>query len=54
LRSIRLRVRYGGQEGMGLIPRFLAADKSQKLALGFMPLIQLIYKIVIASFSEAI
>jgi len=29
----------GGQEGLSLIPRFLVADKRQKLALGFIPLI---------------
>jgi len=55
--SIRLRLCYGGQEGLGLIPRFLAADKRQKLALGFIPLIpRVLHNIhfVITSFSEAI
>lgn len=37
--SIRLRVRFGGQEGLGLISLKLAADKRRKLALGFIPLI---------------
>jgi hypothetical protein len=30
----------GGQEGLGLIPLKLAADKRPELALGFIPLIQ--------------
>ncbi|MEA3222835.1 MAG: hypothetical protein U9P49_06705 [Thermodesulfobacteriota bacterium] len=39
--SIRLRVCFGGQEGLGLIPLKLAADKRQKLALGFISLIMI-------------